>query len=267
MNSEKNKEKILELLMKLERKEIDQETFSAEYEKLINSEEFANNIKEAKKIDFSEFKKPWFIFFLVFAILLIFYSLAGPYIGLEYAYKDLSNIAEPIQEEYNGSVVVKVNNHDIHLNLIYKYEISGKAVATYHYLPTKTSNKLSPVDIGIAWGYILNDENFDSIKWRETGNRFLNSTIKNRSWYNEIGGIDGLYSNNHLIPSNNKIKRQLKKIKPGDYIQIKGYLINAYWEQNNGEYYWESSTSRYDSGDGACEIIYVTDIKWLRSEK
>ena len=79
MNSEKNKEKILELLMKLERKEIDQETFSAEYEKLINSEEFANNIKEAKKIDFSEFKKPWFIFFLVLAILLIFYSLAGPY--------------------------------------------------------------------------------------------------------------------------------------------------------------------------------------------
>ena len=253
--------------MKLNRKEIDQDTFNREYETLINSEEFANNVKEAKKIDLSEFKKPWFIFFLVFAILLIFYNLAGPYIGREYAYADLSNIDEPIQEPYDGSVKLIIDNYDISIDLIYKYEISGKAVATYHYLPTKTSNKLSPVDVGIAWGYLLNEENFDSIKWVETGNRYLTAIPKNQNWYNEIGGIDGLFSNNHLIPSNKKIKRQLKKIRPGDIVQIKGYLVNVYWRQDNGDYYWESSTSRYDTGNGACELIYVTDVKWLRSEK
>ena len=90
---------------------------------------------------------------------------------------------------------------------------------------------------------------------------------KDKSWYNEIGGIEGLYSNNHLVPSNSKIRKQIKKIKPGDMIQIKGYLMNAYWQQKNGYYEWETSTNRYDHGSGACEIIYVTEVKWLKPEK
>ncbi len=267
MNSEKNKEKIIELLMKLERKEIDQDTFNKEYDKFVKSEEYANNVKEANKIDLSDLKKPWCIFFIVLAILLIVYSFTYPYIGREYTtIKDFNNIDQPIQIETEGSTTLKIDKTKININYLYEYDLKGKVVATYHYLPTKTANKLSPVDMGIAWGYILNDENFDSIKWNETGSRYLTWYTKNTKWLNEIGSIEGLYSNNHLIPSDKKIRKQIKKIKTGDYVELKGYLVNVYWQTSAGDYYWESSTTRTDTGDGACEVFYVTEVKWLKEE-
>ncbi len=35
-------------------------------------------------------------------------------------------------------------------------------------------------------------------------------------------------------------------------------------KNGRGSARWNSSTSRTDTGDGACEIIYVTDVKWLK---
>ena len=268
MNSEKNKEKIIELLMKLERKEIDQDTFNKEYDKFVNSEEYANNIKEAKRIDLSSLKQPWCIFFLVAVILLIAFFIINPYLGREYVTaKDLGNIDSPIQIETDGSTRIKIDDTNINIYYLYTYEIRGKALATYHYLPTKIANKLSPVDVGIGWGYLLNDEHFDSIKWSETGSRRLTYRYNDGYWKTHAADFEGLYSNNHLIPSNKKIRKLIKKIKPGDYIELKGYLVNIYWSKNNYEYYWESSTTREDTGDGACEVFYVTDIKWLKEDK
>ena len=73
-------------------------------------------------------------------------------------------------------------------------------------------------------------------------------------------------SNNHIIPSNKKIAKALKYIKKGDFIELEGYLVDAnidFWQITH---YWESSTTRNDTGDGACEVIYVTSIKWLKEE-
>ena len=79
--------------------------------------------------------------------------------------------------------------------------------------------------------------------------------------------VEGLYSNSHLIPSNDKIKKQIKKIKKNDYIQIEGYLVHVDADTKKGYFFWDSSTTREDSGDGACEVIYVTDVKWLKPAK
>ena len=56
------------------------------------------------------------------------------------------------------------------------------------------------------------------------------------------------------------------KIKKGDNVKITGYLVNLHWKENNSSRTWETSTSRYDKGDGGCELIYVTDVKWLKAE-
>ncbi len=71
-------------------------------------------------------------------------------------------------------------------------------------------------------------------------------------------------SNNHLIPADNAIKRKIKRLKKGDHVRIQGYLVNVDAENSAGKVYlWDTSVSRDDSGDGACEIIYVTNIQWL----
>ena len=64
-----------------------------------------------------------------------------------------------------------------------------------------------------------------------------------------------------------KVAKLCKNIKQGDFVKIEGYLVKSSWKDNkHREYHWNSSTSRDDKGDGACEIIYVTSVKWLKEK-
>ena len=74
MNNDANREKMIELLKKLERKEIDQDTFNREYERLVTSEEFLQNIKRANNVDLSNLKSPVCIGFCVLIILFIIFK-------------------------------------------------------------------------------------------------------------------------------------------------------------------------------------------------
>ncbi len=84
----------------------------------------------------------------------------------------------------------------------------------------------------------------------------------------ENGGksiIDGQSSNNHLIPNDDAVREKIHNIKEGDYVRIEGYLVNIYGQKNDGHYFkWNTSTTRSDTGNGACEIIYVTNVVWLQ---
>ena len=109
------------------------------------------------------------------------------------------------------------------------------------------------------------------MNWSSAGNRYLSWYSSDGLWISENGGTDKIseyFSNNHLIPSDKKIENQIKSIKENDFVKIDGYLVNVYCKKSNGSYfYWNSSTSRSDSGNGACEVIYVTNISWLELNK
>ena len=75
-------------------------------------------------------------------------------------------------------------------------------------------------------------------------------------------------TNNHLIPSDNKTRKLVDYIKEGEFVNIEGYLVNIKVIGKNGSYFvWDTSTNRSDSGNGACETIYVTNVVWLKEEK
>jgi hypothetical protein len=73
---------------------------------------------------------------------------------------------------------------------------------------------------------------------------------------------DGL-STNHLLTERPVTARALRNVRVGDQIRIKGYLVNYANSKRAPEQYRISSTTRTDTGDGACEIIYVTDLTIL----
>lgn len=64
-------------------------------------------------------------------------------------------------------------------------------------------------------------------------------------------------ANMHLIPGNPNIDLRLRRLKPGHLVQIKGFLVNV--TGPNG-FLWRTSTLRTDTGNGACEIVWVTDL-------
>jgi hypothetical protein len=69
--------------------------------------------------------------------------------------------------------------------------------------------------------------------------------------------IETQSANMHMIPANGEIARQVKSIRAGNMVHLKGYLVEATSKQG---FRWKSSLTRADTGGGACELILVESI-------
>ena len=82
-----------------------------------------------------------------------------------------------------------------------------------------------------------------------------------------VGSVEDVLrqcSNNHLITLDPSVRKAVKRIKIGDHIRIKGYLVYVDGHHpSKKDFYWYSSTSRDDVGSTACEIILVKSVEWL----
>ena len=106
----------------------------------------------------------------------------------------------------------------------------------------------------------------NKIDFNAPGDRFIYWETNDMAWYKlntSDREITQSFSNNHMITMDTGLISTIKSIKEGDYVRIKGYSAHLYWTENNASHNWLSSTVRDDTGDGACEVIYVTDVKWL----
>ena len=182
-------------------------------------------------------------------------------------YTENKNFFEaPIQKEASGEKEqIIIGGKEITIKKLYSYEVSGRVVQTYeykdYYYGDETYNTIAKKDVGIVWGNLVQDDILKNIKFSMNGARFLKYTYRRGDWKKKLGApIKKLCSNNHLISDDETITSLIKQINKHDYIKISGYLINAYW----GNSYLTTSISRDDEGNGACEVVYVTDIKWYK---
>jgi hypothetical protein len=69
-------------------------------------------------------------------------------------------------------------------------------------------------------------------------------------------------SNNHLITADPLLRDEIEKIRVGDQIRVKGQLARYGALGNRG--LRGTSTTREDTGDGACETILVSEFEIVR---
>lgn len=182
--------------------------------------------------------------------------------------ESLLNIAEPSQNSTTGGTTINVKDTDIKIEFIAEYSITGRVVSTMSFIGQDIRSKFSPKDIGLAWDVLSDKETDKKVKWSTLKSRFLSYVVYDNGWVNEMGGFNRVTasaSNNHLIPANNEIKKLIKLIGKNDYIRIEGYLVNVSYEENGRDRTIPTSLSRTDSGNGACEQIYVTSVNWLKT--
>lgn len=70
-------------------------------------------------------------------------------------------------------------------------------------------------------------------------------------------------SNNHMITDDESLREALAKVQIGDQVRFKGQLVN-YQDQRHPEFWRTSSTTRSDSGNHACEVVFVRELDILR---
>ena len=70
-------------------------------------------------------------------------------------------------------------------------------------------------------------------------------------------------SNNHIVTDDPAIAKVLKRIRIGDQVHMTGYLVDYTIANRPGARV--SSDTRVDTGNGACEVLYVESVDILGS--
>ena len=158
----------------------------------------------------------------------------------------------------NDPVQSETNAVDIHLNgftltPLATYTIKARVLSIQNY-SFGVEAEISPTDLALGWGPMSNELVMRKIDFSQ-GNRFFFWHVD--SFPIPKKEIETHSANTHIIPSNDKVRRQLRNIRLGQVIEIRGYLIEAKLASG---WHWRSSLSREDTGAGACELIYVTEL-------
>lgn len=115
---------------------------------------------------------------------------------------------------------------------------------------------LVPVDLAVGWGSMTDQSVLDRLHITQSM-RFY--------WYEyklpppiPIPEIVSHSSNIHIIPATPAIASRCKSLRVGSLVRLNGDLVEA---SGPGITSWRSSLSRTDSGNGACELLYLEEIE------
>ena len=146
----------------------------------------------------------------------------------------------------------------------FSYDITGMIVSYRHHDDNSSMHRLSNdhlnmLDVCVIWGDNPGNERLHKISF---WNGIFTCNVKTRdqqAW--DAFNMDQL-SNNHLISDDEFIRKQVRKIQVGDQIRVRGLLAGY---SSGGGSKRGTSTTRTDTGDGACETIYVEQIKIVQA--
>ena len=115
---------------------------------------------------------------------------------------------------------------------------------------------ISPTDLALGWQRMADPAVYEPLGIRQSGR-----------WYRyrwDAGGppiplreIVRSSANMHIVPADPDVERALDGVRAGQMVRLQGWLIEA---RRDDGWRWRSSLTREDSGDGACELIYVCAI-------
>jgi hypothetical protein len=135
------------------------------------------------------------------------------------------------------------------------FRVEARVLGAEHYRLGRESD-LSPVDLALGWGPMSDSSVISRLRISQ-GNRFY--------YYSWEGAppipppdIVTHSANMHMIPADAMLEKRLEAVRPGNIVEIQGQLVAI--EAKDG-WRWRSSMSRSDTGNGACEVVWVKDVQ------
>ena len=131
-------------------------------------------------------------------------------------------------------------------------------------LHTKTyrdkGSALVPIDLALGWGPMSDQSVLDKMKISQSA-RFYWFEYRQPPIAKET--IISHSSNFHVIPANADIASSCKSLRTGALIHLRGELVEASGPQIPS---WRSSLVRTDTGNGACELMWVKELSIISAE-
>ncbi len=137
------------------------------------------------------------------------------------------------------------------------FDIEARVLSKARYRMGRQA-EISPIDLALGWGPMSDESVLKDIKISQSG-RFYHWRAARMPIPARV--ISSHSANMHLIPANDEVDRVMKnETRKGSIVQFSGYLVSISAEDG---WRWRSSLTRKDAGKGACELVWVKQMKVL----
>ncbi|GAT33499.1 hypothetical protein TSACC_21916 [Terrimicrobium sacchariphilum] len=133
------------------------------------------------------------------------------------------------------------------------YAMRARVLSKKRYYFDDTAS-IAPIDLALGWGSMSDTAVLSHVTVGQSGR-----------WYDffadaecpvSLGELATQSANVHCLPANDEVLDTLQSLRKNSLVSLKGYLVEA---TKDGAPPWKSSLERGDSGNGACEIFWITE--------
>jgi hypothetical protein len=167
--------------------------------------------------------------------------------------------SEPEQTALPESTAV-IEYGPFHLKPLARFALDARLLHRKIYRWDRQS-ALARVDLAVGWGPMSDQTVIDRLNVTQSMRFFWYEYQQPPPIPKEQIVCHG--TNLHIIPSTPAIESQCKSLRIGSLIHLSGELVEATGPEIGT---WRSSLSRTDSGNGACELIWVDELSRLVPE-
>lgn len=150
---------------------------------------------------------------------------------------------------------------------LHSYELHGLVVSSHDsdtwwdYIHREWNDHLNVVDLCVIWGKNASSGAYRKIDF--SSGQFV--CYWQASSQEEFAAFDqNAISNNHLLTDDPQIAKKMRSVRTGDQVRFRGMLAEYSHNHNGQPFKRGTSTIRTDTGNGACETIYVKDFDIIR---
>jgi hypothetical protein len=171
--------------------------------------------------------------------------------------------AEPRQTEIaHAPLDVAFGGVDYRVDPSHRYALDGLVVSyrihdADHLLHRIWNDHLNVADVCVVWGHDADGVDLHEFEFANGEFTCTFRTQSDKEWH--AFRLDQI-SNNHLITADPLLRARIGDTAVGDQIHLEGYLASY---SNASGFHRGSSTTRKDTGNGACETVYVTAFDTL----
>ncbi len=173
--------------------------------------------------------------------------------GIKIKHEHIIIREDPHQRKIKHRYVVDPEGNKFTLKA--KFDFRARILSRKRYNVDHFSD-VAPIDFAIGWGPMSDPKVLKTMDLWQT-RRWFYYQYSNRTPATRMEIITHL-ANVHMVPADERVRKDLMLVEEGDIVSVKGYLINVYSRDG-----WQklSSEIRTDTGDGACEIVYVEEVE------
>ncbi|MCP4424523.1 MAG: hypothetical protein GY803_08535 [Chloroflexi bacterium] len=174
----------------------------------------------------------------------------------------LQPVDDPIQSQLRGEMTESMAWEESGMMWTLQprvgYQIAARVLGNKRYYDWESPTV--PRDLALGWGDMSDPAVDEWINWRQSGRWYFYT-------WNGASPYDGRYisahsANVHIIPATENLEKALRNIKENDFVLLEGRLVDIEARSDQQVRSVSTSLTRNDSGNGACEILYVERLTW-----